>query len=110
MPSALFRSEPSLKVVVTMESAAGESSAPPRPWTARAAIRAPSDSAKPPASEAAAKMSRPTMKISPAAEEVGEPAAEEQEAAEGEDVCVDDPGEAVLVELEVLGRSSAGRR
>ncbi len=42
------------------------------------------------------------MKISPATEEVGEAAAEEQEAAECEDVGVDDPGEAVLVELEVL--------
>ena len=42
----------------------------------------------------------------PAAKKVGEAAAKQQEAAECEDVCVDDPGEAVLVELKV----SADRR
>jgi hypothetical protein len=37
-PSALLRSAPSLKVVVTIESAAGEMIAAPRPCAARAAI------------------------------------------------------------------------
>ncbi len=37
-PSALLRSAPSRKVVVTIASAAGEISAAPRPWTARATI------------------------------------------------------------------------
>ena len=60
-PSALLRSAPSEKVVVTIESAAGERSAAPRPWTARAAISAPSDSAKPPTSEASAKRTSPDM-------------------------------------------------
>jgi hypothetical protein len=38
IPSALFRSAPSVNVVVTIERAAGEMIAAPRPWTARAAI------------------------------------------------------------------------
>ena len=38
IPSALFRSAPSVKDVVTIESAAGEMIAAPRPWTARAVI------------------------------------------------------------------------
>ena len=45
-----------------------------------------------------------------AAEEVGKPAAEEQEAAEGQDVGVDDPGEVVLGEVESARRWSAARR
>ena len=60
-PSALLRSEPSRKVVVTIESAAGERIAAPRPWTARAAISVPSLSAKPPAREASAKSTSPPM-------------------------------------------------
>ena len=60
-PSALLRSEPSRKVVVTIESAAGEMIAAPRPCTARAAISWASFAAKPPASDAAAKTSRPAM-------------------------------------------------
>ena len=99
-PSALLRSAPSRKVVVTIESAAGERSAAPRPCTARAAISAPSDSAKPPTSEASANRIRPPHEHPPAAEQVGEPPAEQQEAAEGEHVGVDDPGEVVLGEVE----------
>ena len=53
-PSALLRSEPSAKVVVRIESAAGEISAAPRPCTARAAISQMSLCASPPSSEASA--------------------------------------------------------
>ena len=100
-PSALLRSAPSRKVVVTIESAAGERIAAPRPWTARAAISAPSDSAKPPTSEASAKRIEAAHEHAPAPEQVGHPPAEQQEAAEGEHVGVDDPGEVVLGEVEV---------
>ena len=62
-PSAVLRSAPSLKVVVTIESAAGETSAAPRPCTARAMISHSSLWAKPPASEASANSSRPEMNI-----------------------------------------------
>ena len=60
-PSALFRSAPSRKVVVMIESAAGDRIAPPRPWTARAAISQPSDCAKPPTRDAAANSNSPLM-------------------------------------------------
>ena len=46
-PSALLRSAPSLKSVVTIESAAGEMIAAPRPCAARAAISWPWVAAKP---------------------------------------------------------------
>ncbi len=61
-PSALLRSAPSLKVVVTIESAAGEMIAAPSPWAARATISWPSVAEKPAASEATATSSRPAMK------------------------------------------------
>src|SRR5438093_1231750 len=41
IPSALLRSAPSVNVVVTIDSAAGEMIAAPSPWIARAAIRIP---------------------------------------------------------------------
>ena len=62
-PSALLRSEPSRKIVVTIESALGAMIAAPRPCAARAAISAPSLGAKPANSEATATMIRPAMKI-----------------------------------------------
>src|SRR3954454_19764782 len=61
-PSALLRSAPSANVVVTIDRAAGETIAAPRPWTARAVMSHPSDCARPPASEASAKSTRPPMK------------------------------------------------
>ena len=48
IPSALVRSEPSLKVVVRIESAEGSIIAAPAPCARRAAIRTPVLSAKPP--------------------------------------------------------------
>ncbi len=60
-PSALLRSAPSRKVVVTIDSAAGEMIAAPRPWAARAAINWPSVAAKPAARDAAATSSSPEM-------------------------------------------------
>src|SRR3954454_17533494 len=58
-PNARLRSAPSAKVVVTIESAAGERMAAPRPWTARAATSQPGLWARPPASEASEKRMRP---------------------------------------------------
>jgi hypothetical protein len=40
-PSAVVRSQPSANVVLTIESAAGETSAAPRPWAARPKINTP---------------------------------------------------------------------
>ena len=54
-PSAFVRSGPSANVVVTIESAAGETSAAPSPCRARPAISTPDDVARPLSSEAAVK-------------------------------------------------------
>ena len=62
-PSALLRSAPSSKISVTSDRAAGDSSAAPRPWTARAAINQTSFWASPPASEAPANRIRPAMNM-----------------------------------------------
>ena len=61
-PSALFRSAPSGKLVIRIESAAGVIAAAPTPCSARAATRAPSDQASPASSEARANNPTPAMK------------------------------------------------
>ncbi len=61
IPSALVRSRPSAKVVVTIESAAGETSAAPRPCAARPAISIPAEVARPFTSEAIVKSAIPAM-------------------------------------------------
>src|SRR5580765_4256172 len=61
IPSALLRSGPSSKLVITIDRAAGEMIAPPSPCTARDAISIPSDCASPHASEASVNSATPTM-------------------------------------------------
>ena len=63
IPSALFRSGPSSKVVVTIDRAAGEMIAAPMPWTARAPISTEMLLARPQTSEARVKRTSPTRKI-----------------------------------------------
>ncbi len=58
-PSAFVRSSPSANVVVMIESAAGETSAPPRPCSAREAMSHVSDVARPLSSDATVKMATP---------------------------------------------------
>ena len=101
MPSALFRSAPSSKVVVTIESAAGEMIAAPTPWTARDAIRTSALSARPQASEASVKRMRPTTKISRRPRRSASSPAEQQEAAEGDRVGRDDPLHGRLRDVQV---------
>jgi hypothetical protein len=52
-----------VNITVTSERAAGESSAAPRPWTARAAISMPGEVARPPTSEATANSTSPYVNI-----------------------------------------------
>ena len=59
-PSAVLRSLPSANVVVRIERAAGEMIAAPRPWSARAAISAPSLHARPDNSDATVNTTMPT--------------------------------------------------
>ena len=61
-PSAFVRSAPSSNVVVTIESAAGETSAPPKPCSARPAISTPDESATPLIADATVKTTTPAMK------------------------------------------------
>ncbi len=61
-PSAVVRSRPSLKVVVSTASAAGETRAPPSPCRARPATRMPADPASPFISDAAEKTTMPRRK------------------------------------------------
>src|SRR5215207_7151269 len=101
-PIALLRSEPSAKSTVTSDSAAGESSAAPRPWTARAATSQPALWASPPASDAAANRIRPaTNRRRRPSRSAIDTTAEQQEAAEHEHVRVDDPRQVVRREPEL---------
>jgi hypothetical protein len=97
-------------VVVMIDSAAGETIAAPRPWTARAAISHVSDCATPPASEASENSTRPSINHPPAPEQVGDPPAERQKAAERQRVSVHDPGEIVAGEVHVSADRRAVRR
>ena len=62
-PSARLRSEPSENVVVTSDRAAGDTSAAPSPWIARAPSSQASDWASPPTSEASENSTSPYMNI-----------------------------------------------
>jgi hypothetical protein len=62
MPSALFRSAPSEKVVITIDKAAGAMTAAPKPWIARAATSISADHASPHSSDEAVKTATPRMK------------------------------------------------
>ena len=62
-PSARLRSEPSENVVVTSDRAAGDTSAAPSPWIARAPSSQASDWASPPTSEASENSTSPSMNI-----------------------------------------------
>src|SRR5207245_6489715 len=62
IPSARLRSRPSRKVVVRIESAAGDKSAAPRPCSERKAISEPSDQASPSSNELIVNRSNPAMK------------------------------------------------
>ena len=61
MPSALLRSAPSLNMFITIDSAAGSTTAAPRPSMPRMMIRNVSLVASAHASEAAVKMAMPAM-------------------------------------------------
>ena len=101
MPSALLRSAPSVNMFMTIESAAGSTIAAPSPWAPRIAIRNESVVASPQPSEASVKTARPTMKITAAAEQVGGPPAQQQEAAKGQPVGGHDPLQVRLREVQL---------
>ena len=107
---ARVRSRASVKVVVMMVSVAGDSTAPPRPWSARAAVSWPEFCARPPSRLAREKSAEPAEEDATLAEEVSEPAAEQQEAGEGQDVAVDDPLQAGGAVVQIAADGRAARR
>ena len=107
-PSARLRSAPSAKVVVTIDSAAGERIAAPRPCTARAATSQPWALREAAGQRGGGEEDEAGHEHAPAAEQVGQAPAQQQEAAEGERVGVDDPGEVLLGEVEVAAHRGQG--
>jgi len=62
-PSALLRSVPSGNMFITIDSAAGKTTAAPNPCTPRIAIKKPSFVARPAPSDAAVNTARPSIRI-----------------------------------------------
>ena len=85
---------------ITIDRAAGSMIAAPMPWTARAPIMKPAPVASAAASDAAVN-SLSQHQDAAAAEQIGGPAAEQQEAAECERVCGHDPLQVGLGEVQV---------
>ena len=84
MPNALPRSFGSVNVVVSSESADGTRSAANTPWQARAVTSMAKLTEAPPMAETPAKPSQADQERYLAAEQVGQPAAQQQQAAERE--------------------------
>ena len=90
-PKARARSRASVKVTVSSERAAGAMRAANAPCRARAAKSRLASGARPPSADAPAKPSRPDQQDPLAPDVVGDPAAEQQQAAEGQGVGRDHP-------------------
>ena len=73
-----------------------DAAAPPTPCRKRAPTSVASLHATPHSSEASVNSGESGEQHAPAADEVAEPAGEQQQPAEGDEVGVDDPGEAGL--------------
>ena len=100
-PIALARSAGCWNRFMISDSATADTTAPPRPCTARAAISQAWVCASPQASEATREQRDAEQEQLAVAVQVAEPAAEQQEAAEGEHVGVDHPDQRGLGELQV---------
>ena len=86
-----------------MDSAAGDISAAPSPWTSRAPTSVPEFWASPPASEATPNSAVPVTSDQPPPEQVGEPPAEQQEASVGDYVAAEHPLQVLDGEVQVTG-------
>ena len=106
-PIALARSAGSVKRFMISDSATATTIAPPMPCMARATISG-LRVARPQASEAPREQHDADQEQAPLAVEVAEPAAEQQEAAEGQQVGVDHPDQRRLGEAEVAADRRQG--
>ena len=83
-------------------SVAGETTAPPKPWSARAPISSAARVGQRAGERGEHEQRRPGEEHAPATEQVGGPPAEHQEAREGDRVGVDDPLQAGGREVETV--------
>ena len=88
-------------MLVSVDRAAGEIIAAPIPWAKRAPMSSELAVGQAADQRRAGEDDQAGDEHAAAAEQVGHAAAEEQEAAVGEDVAVDDPLQALLAEAEV---------
>src|SRR5215813_9181949 len=100
IPSALFRSDPSAKVVEMIESAVGVMIAAPAPWTTRAARSAAGDQASPHMSDAAVKNRTPAMNTRRHPSRSAARPPEQEQAAEGEGIGAQHPWQILLREAQ----------
>ena len=108
MPRALLRSAPSGNMFVTIDSAAGSTSAAPSPWTPRITMRKVSEVARPPAERGGGEDHQAGHQHAAAAEQVGGAAAEEHEAGEGQPVGGHHPLQVGLGEAELAADGGQG--
>ena len=101
-PIAFARSAGSVNSIIISDSATAETIAPPTPCTARAITSISCDVASPHSDRGDGEEPDPDQEQPPVAEEVAEPPAEQEEAAERDEVRVHDPRERLLGEAEVL--------
>ena len=100
MPNALLRSLGLVNVVASSDNAAGASSAPNAPWNARAVASMANDVRGAADRRRDREADQTDQERALAAEDVGDPAAEQQEAAEGQRVGRDDPLPVVVGEVQ----------
>ena len=100
MPTARLRSGPASNELVTIDSVAGESTAPPSPCNARAPSSRPRVSASAQASEDEGEQGGAREEHAAAPEQVGAASAEHQKAGERERVGVHDPLQAAWREAQ----------
>ena len=101
MPIALACSPVSGNSVTMIARITLEATAPPIPWSRRAPISIPWLSASPHRTDAAVNRTRPVRNTFLRPDQVAEPAGQQQEAAEGDQVAVDHPREVRLGEVQV---------
>ena len=101
-PMARTRWGPSEKMVVSSASEEGAASAAPTPWRARADRSIQPATANPPKSELSGEDGDAGQERAAPPEQVAGAGPQQQEAAEGEQVGVEDPGELAPGEAEAL--------
>ena len=91
IPTARLRAVPSLKVVVRIESEAGATIAPPRPWTARATYQLDLRIREAAGHRGEREQGEAGDEDTPAPQQVSRATAQQQKAGEGDRVCVHHP-------------------